>query len=88
MLAKIWRVPCLVSHGDEQEVRRSARAHQRSPVTDRRDQAVEPLQLQAIVKGVPEPVRPMHQRQGEHSQQPEPGQWMAKHRQQMAVIRR
>src|SRR6266540_3837545 len=54
------------SQGEKQEVRGSRGAHQRPAVADRGDHAVEPLQLQAVVQGVPEPVSPVHQRQGAH----------------------
>src|SRR4029450_4430963 len=64
---------------------RGERTEQRSAVAEHSDRDLPP-ELKPVVQGVPEAVRPMKQHEDDKAEQDQPGEPVADHSVQMAVV--
>ena len=69
---------------DDQQ--RGERADQRATVAEHGDRPVKPPELESVVQGEPEAVRPVKQHEDEQAQKDQPGEPMADHGVQMVVV--
>ena len=54
--------------GDQQEIDREARSHERAAIATENDRCAEVLKLEPLVERVTEPMRPVKERQNEHAE--------------------